>query len=197
VSWVCSGSQASAEPQKCLRLLGQGRPHRTRQHRAHRFAFPRISRAPTIRSNSPRTPSFVQSLLAYRRTWLKIIAWSEASSSKPCPRKGQGDCGPAASTHSAPSELTVRFGSKDRGTPCAASPGPPAAAFDFRARFCHSAPMEMHAFGFRLWANASEGQKRFSISSLSRPRGVRPAPGPPLMMSILRGVLVDWNRRLL
>ena len=36
--------------------------------------------------------------------------------------------------------------------------------FDFRAHFCHSAPMETHAFGFRLRANAPEGQKRFPIS---------------------------------
>ena len=35
--------------------------------------------------------------------------------------------------------------------------------FDFRAHFCHSAPMETHAFGFRLRANAPEGQKRFPI----------------------------------
>ena len=45
------------------------------------------------------------------------------------------------------------------------SPSPPAAAvFDFRAHFCHSAPMKTHAFGFRLRANAPEGQKRFPIS---------------------------------
>jgi hypothetical protein len=37
-------------------------------------------------------------------------------------------------------------------------------AFDFRAHSCHSAPIETHAFGFRLWANAPEGQKRFRIS---------------------------------
>ncbi len=37
--------------------------------------------------------------------------------------------------------------------------------FDFRAHFCHAAPMETHAFGFRLRANAPEGQKRFPISS--------------------------------
>ena len=37
--------------------------------------------------------------------------------------------------------------------------------FDFRAHFCHSAPMETHAFGFRLPANAPEGEKRFPISS--------------------------------
>jgi hypothetical protein len=37
------------------------------------------------------------------------------------------------------------------------------AAFDFRAQFCHSAPMETHAFGLRLPANAPEGQKRFPI----------------------------------
>ena len=36
--------------------------------------------------------------------------------------------------------------------------------FDFRAHSCHSAPMETHAFGFRLRANAPEGQKRFPIS---------------------------------
>ena len=36
--------------------------------------------------------------------------------------------------------------------------------FDTRSHFCHSAPMETHAFGFRLRANAPEGQKRFPIS---------------------------------
>ena len=36
--------------------------------------------------------------------------------------------------------------------------------FDFRAHFCHSAPIETHAFGFRLRANDPEGQKRFPIS---------------------------------
>ena len=54
-------------------------------------------------------------------------------------------------------------------TPCSAAPSPPAAAFDFRAHFCHSAPMETHAFGFRLRANAPEGQKRFPISSWQLP----------------------------
>ena len=46
--------------------------------------------------------------------------------------------------------------------------------FDFRAHFCHSAPIETHAFG----SNAPEGQKRFptsksdflSISRLHRAR---------------------------
>jgi hypothetical protein len=42
--------------------------------------------------------------------------------------------------------------------------------FDFRAHFCHSAPMETHACGFRLRANAPEGQKRFPISSAQAPR---------------------------
>jgi hypothetical protein len=37
--------------------------------------------------------------------------------------------------------------------------------FDFRAHFYHSAPMETHAFGFRLRANAPEGLKRFSYQS--------------------------------
>jgi hypothetical protein len=36
---------------------------------------------------------------------------------------------------------------------------------DLRAQFCHCAPMETHAFGFRLRANAPEGQKRFRISN--------------------------------
>jgi hypothetical protein len=35
-----------------------------------------------------------------------------------------------------------------------------------RPTFCHSAPMETHAFGFRLRANASAGQKRSPISQL-------------------------------
>ena len=33
------------------------------------------------------------------------------------------------------------------------------AVFDFRARFCHSASLEMHPFGFRVPANAPKGQK--------------------------------------
>ena len=37
--------------------------------------------------------------------------------------------------------------------------------FDFRAYFCHSAPMETHAFGFTLRANAPEGQKRLPIGT--------------------------------
>ena len=40
--------------------------------------------------------------------------------------------------------------------------------FDARAHFCHSAPMETHALGFRLRANAPKGQKRFPISALKR-----------------------------
>jgi hypothetical protein len=36
--------------------------------------------------------------------------------------------------------------------------------FDFQDHFCHSAPMEAHAFGFRLRANAQEGQKQFPIA---------------------------------
>ena len=54
--------------------------------------------------------------------------------------------------------------------PLFSGPSPPAAkkpVFDFRAHFCHSAPMETHAFGFRLRANAPEGQKRFPISSVT------------------------------
>ena len=33
--------------------------------------------------------------------------------------------------------------------------------FDFRNRFCHSAPMETHAFGFRLQANARRAKSDF------------------------------------
>ncbi|MGB9274229.1 MAG: hypothetical protein WCC08_03225 [Terrimicrobiaceae bacterium] len=38
----------------------------------------------------------------------------------------------------------------------------------------HSALMETHAFGFRLRANAPEGQKRFPISSGTRHRWKNP-----------------------
>ena len=52
---------------------------------------------------------------------------------------------------------------------------PKKTVFDFRAHFCHAAPMETHAFGLRIPANAPKGQKPFSVSrksglSLSRPR---------------------------
>ena len=43
-----------------------------------------------------------------------------------------------------------------------ASGNPKKPVLDFRAHFCHSAPM---AFGFILRANAPEGQKRFPIST--------------------------------
>ena len=33
--------------------------------------------------------------------------------------------------------------------------------FDFRAHFCHSAPMETHAFGFRLRPNAPRAKNDF------------------------------------
>jgi hypothetical protein len=48
--------------------------------------------------------------------------------------------------------------------------------FDFRVYFCHSAPMDTHAFGFRLRANFPEGQKRFPIS---RSKFARRAASPP------------------
>ena len=38
--------------------------------------------------------------------------------------------------------------------------------FDFRARFCHSRPMETHAFGFRLQADARSAKSDF-LSALS------------------------------
>ncbi len=46
----------------------------------------------------------------------------------------------------------------------------------FRAHFCYSAPVETHAFGFRLRANAPEGQKRFPISISSPGLGRTWAP---------------------
>jgi len=51
-------------------------------------------------------------------------------------------------------------------------------AGNFRAHFCHSAPMEMHASGFRLRANAPEGPKPFSISQTPGQR-----PGGPKAIS--------------
>ena len=48
--------------------------------------------------------------------------------------------------------------------PCSATPAL-RPVFDFRAHFCHSAPMETPTSGFGLRANAPEGQKRFPISS--------------------------------
>jgi hypothetical protein len=41
---------------------------------------------------------------------------------------------------------------------------PEKAVFDFRAHFCHSAPVGTHAFGYTLPAQHPEGQKRFPIS---------------------------------
>ena len=54
-------------------------------------------------------------------------------------------------------------GSFFRGAGAPRNPKKP--VFDFRAHFCHSAPMETHAFGFRLRANAPEG--RFPIMAKS------------------------------
>ena len=48
--------------------------------------------------------------------------------------------------------------------PCSAAPSPPAAfpfLFDFRAHFCHSAPMETQAFGFRLRATPRRAKSDF------------------------------------
>ncbi len=42
--------------------------------------------------------------------------------------------------------------------------------FDFRAHVFHSGPVETHAFGFELRANAPGGQKRFPISQAGRRR---------------------------
>ena len=46
--------------------------------------------------------------------------------------------------------------------------------FDFRAHFCHSAPMETHAFGFRLRANAPETKSNFL--SVNAPEGQKQFP---------------------
>jgi hypothetical protein len=46
-----------------------------------------------------------------------------------------------------------------------------APAFDFRAHFCHSAPMETHGFGFRPRANTPEGQKQFPMSDTTPQMG--------------------------
>jgi hypothetical protein len=61
--------------------------------------------------------------------------------------------------------------------------------FDFRAHFCHSAPpMETHAFGLRLRANAPEGQKRFPISYC--PRQLFLVPGLTLALLGPLGYLI-------
>jgi hypothetical protein len=49
---------------------------------------------------------------------------------------------------------------------CGRARNPKKPLFDLRAYFCHSAPVETHALGFRLLANAPEGQKRFPVSLL-------------------------------
>ena len=75
--------------------------------------------------------------------------------------------------------------------------------FDFRAHFCHSAPMETHAFGFRLRANAPEGQKRFPIRKsrelydqhAASQRGAQPkTTAAPSMRNMQMGA---WIRRAL
>ena len=45
--------------------------------------------------------------------------------------------------------------------PLFSGPQPRAPVFDFRAHFCHPAPMETHAFGFRLRANARRTKSDF------------------------------------
>ena len=46
--------------------------------------------------------------------------------------------------------------------PETAAPSPPAAQLDFRAHFCHSAPMETHAFGFTTPGQRPGGPKAIS-----------------------------------
>ena len=87
------------------------------------------------------------------------------STTPPRLRHRTGRCVPRQLKRSAAPECASR-------TPCSAAPAAlrRQPVFDFRAHFCHSAPMETHAFGFRLRANApegfpiSEGEKRFPIS---------------------------------
>ena len=82
---------------------------------------------------------------------------------------------PNRSWRSAPPETSGSAQVRSR-TPCSAAPSPPAAVcLTSGAHFCHSAPMETHAFGFRLRANAPEG--RFPISDrlrLSVSNGTQP-----------------------
>ncbi len=64
----------------------------------------------------------------------------------------------------------------------------PSPCLTFRAHFCHFALMETHAFGFRLPANAPEGQKRFPISYC--PRQLLLVPGLTLALLGLLGYLI-------
>ena len=88
------------------------------------------------------------------RPSLHASAWSAASPGKPgasvsmrCGRRTSSREGTALLFRVASAPATGK-------SPC----------FTSRAHFCHSALMETHAFGFRLRANAPEGQKRFPIS---------------------------------
>ena len=76
----------------------------------------------------------------------------------------------------APESATIHFPLKAEMKVRPRNPRKP--VFDFRAHFCHSAPMETHAFGFRLPAQRPEGQKRFPISRLL---------GVALMLAVVSG----------
>jgi acyl-CoA-binding protein len=114
--------------------------------------------------------------------------WRRTPRPARCRSRGRGRRGtdrgsfrPAGRCRNASGSARVRL-----SHPLFSGPQPRAPLFDFRPHFCHSAPMETHAFGSRVRANAPEGQKRFSISARSRqkirtsaanpwPRGPSPA----------------------
>ena len=79
-------------------------------------------------------------------------------------REGEAEGLPAADPHRRQAEGLVGHPEAVPGLVVLQRRNPKKPVFDFRAHFCHSAPMETHAFGFRLRANAPEGQKRFPIS---------------------------------
>ena len=49
-----------------------------------------------------------------------------------------------------------------------AGPNPKKPVFDFRAHFCHSAPVETHASGFRLRTNARRAKSERAIFNAPR-----------------------------
>ena len=74
----------------------------------------------------------------------------------------------------------MRLGSGERGGACIPGTDPPGETtldswlddpfpvFDFRAHFCHSAPMEAHAFSFRLRAQRPGVPKAISYQSTAK-----------------------------
>ena len=80
---------------------------------------------------------------------------------------------------------------------------PSAAAFDFRAHFCHSAPMETHCFRLQTPGQRPGGSKRFlttveaeaEVASARTPAAARgPAPQAYRVRAIRRGVALPGLR---